>query len=213
MNMKPNSEIDGSESKREGLRYITQAVFQLLRENRACTYSFICKNIVFPNTETLNRRIYDVLNVMKAVGLVSKRGKRYFLVDDACDADRRKEEAKKLMEMKKVFKFIVNRNSTTEDTHLERLYLPFMVVSTSKKADIHCETNEERNFFVFKSTKPLKVNEDLDVLREIYEKAHSKEKATDFSIVDRLSSERLECFEENGYRREGLDPDAFFFSF
>ncbi|ADM11625.1 putative E2F/DP transcription factor [Encephalitozoon intestinalis ATCC 50506] len=211
--MRPNSEADGSENKREGLKYITQAVFQLLRENRACTYSFICKNIAFPNAETLNRRIYDVLNVMKAVGLVSKKGKRYFIVDHENDANRRREEAKKLMEMKKVFKFIVNRNSSREDTHLERLYLPFMVVSTNKKADIHCETNEERNFFVFKSSKPLKVNEDLDILREIYEKAHSRERPIDFSIVDRLSSERFENFEQNGYQREELDLDPFFLSF
>ncbi|CAD25386.1 TRANSCRIPTION FACTOR OF THE E2F/DP FAMILY (DIMERIZATION PARTNER) [Encephalitozoon cuniculi GB-M1] len=208
-----NSEIDGSENKREGLKYITQAVFQVLRENGACTYSFICKNIVFPNTETLNRRIYDVLNVMKAVRLVDKKGKRYFLVDDSNDVSKRREEAKKLMEMKKVFKFIVNRNSSAEDTHLERLYLPFMVISTSKKADIHCETNEERSFFVFKSNKPLKVNEDLDILREIYENAHAGEKAADFSIVDRLGGEKFECFGENNNLRGELDSDPFFFSF
>lgn len=208
-----NSEIEGSESKREGLKYITQAVFQLLKDNRACTYSFICKNIVFPNTETLNRRIYDVLNVMKAVGLVDKRGKRYFLVDDKDDANKRREEVKKLMEMKKVFNFVVNRNSSTEDTHLERLYLPFMVISTNKKADIHCETNEERSFFAFKSNKPLTVNEDLDILREIYEKTHAKENTPDFSIVDRLGDEKLGYFGESDGYKEGLDADAFFFSF
>ncbi|KAM0671656.1 putative E2F transcription factor [Ordospora colligata] len=208
----PNSEMDGSENRREGLKYITQAVFQLLKENKACTYQFICKNIVFPNTETLNRRIYDVLNVMKAVGLIDKKGKKYFLVGTEDDTTKKLEEIKKLKEMKKVFKFIVDRNSSSEDTHLERLYLPFMVISTSKKAEIHCETNEERSFFVFKSSKPLKVNEDLDVLSEIYENKHSIEKISDFaSIIAKMDNERYRCFDEKLDHKGELDPSTFFF--
>lgn len=172
----PDSEMNSSENKKEGLKYITQAVFQLLKENKACTYAFICKNIIFPNVETLNRRIYDVLNVMKAVRLVDKRGKRYFLVSSQDDINKKRDEIRKLMEMKKVFEFIVARNAGAKDIHMERLYLPFMVISTSRKADIHCETNEERTFFTFRSDRPLKVNEDLDILREIYGRMHSGER-------------------------------------
>lgn len=197
----PNSEIASSENKKEGLKYIAQAVFQLLKENKTCTYSFICKNIVFSNVETLHRRIYDVLNVMKAVGLIDKRGKKYFVVNTQDDINRKKEEVKKLTEMKRVFEFIVNRNSDAKDVHFDRLYLPFMVVSTSRKADIHCETNEERTFFTFKSNKPLKVNEDLDILREIYGHTHERP-------VQEL---RLKLEEPEPEDDFGLD--TFFFNF
>lgn len=207
----PNSEMNGSESKKEGLKYITQAVFQLLKENRTCTYSFICKNIIFSNVETLNRRIYDVLNVMKAVKLIDKRGKRYFLVNNLEDVNRKKEEVKKLMEMKKVFEFIVDRNSNAKDVHFERLYLPFMVISTSKKADIHCETNEERTFFTFKSNKPLKVNEDLDILREIYGRTHSEYDSGSLHSTN-TPEEGLRCVDGDASQEDpGLD--SLFFSF
>jgi hypothetical protein len=210
----PNSEITSSENKREGLKYITQAVFQLLQENKTCTYPFICKNVAFPNVETLNRRIYDVLNVMKAVKLIDKKGKRYFLINSQEDVGRKREEMKKLMEMKKVFEFIVNRNSSSRDAHLERLYLPFMVISTGKSAEIHCETNEERTFFFFRSSKPLKVNEDLDVLREIYGRTFSEEKMENVLRSRSMpSGGRAECDEQDS--RSGdpgkLSLDPFFF--
>lgn len=204
------SDMSQSENKREGLKQITQAVHQILKENKSCTYSFICKNISFQNVETLNRRIYDVLNVMKAVKLINKRGKKYFLINNQDDIARKKDEINKLKEMKEVFQFIVDRNSRACDVNNERLYLPFMVSSTAKTSEIHCETNEERSFFIFRSSKPLKINEDLDILKEIYALSQSRQKTT-HNFPLRNIKESTDCENTSYLGGHDLEMDSFFF--
>lgn len=175
-----SSELLTSETKKEGMKFITQSVFSILKECKECTYQFLCSSISTQNIETTNRRIYDVLNVMRAVNVIGKRNKVYFLVDNMDDITRKINEKKKLIDMKETFQYITTRNELLSNTHSERLYLPFMIISTDKKSEIHCDTNEERSFFNFKSNKPLRVIEDLGVLREIREqskedaKKHSK---------------------------------------
>ena len=161
------------------MKHIAQAVHAILRENRECTYQFICQSISAQNNETATRRIYDVLNVMRAVNLVGKKGKLYFLLNNSDNLKRKKAEIKKLEEMVDTFKFITTRNELMAPSASEKLYLPFMIISTEKKSEIHCDTNEERTFFNFRSNRPLKVLEDLDVLKEI--RNQSREDAKKYS--------------------------------
>lgn len=174
-----DSELFTSETKKEGMKYITQAVFSTLKENKECTYHFICNAISAQNTETANRRIYDILNVMRAVNLIGKKNKSYYIVDTSDDIKKKKSERNKLYDMKEVFKFITTRNELLSNSHSEKLYLPFMIISADKKSEIHCDTNEERSFFNFKSNKPLCILEDLGILKEIREQ--SKEEAKEHS--------------------------------
>lgn len=170
-----NSELLTSEAKKEGMKFITQSVYSILKEAKECTYQFICSSISTHNSDTANRRIYDVLNVMRAINIVGRKGKLYFLIDNTDDIKRKINEKKKLTDMKETFQYITTRNELLSNTHSERLYLPFMIISTEKRSEIHCDTNEERSFFNFNSNKPLRVIEDLGVLREIREQ--SKEDA------------------------------------
>ncbi|KAM0680085.1 Transcription factor dpl-1 [Glugoides intestinalis] len=184
-----NSELLTSETKKEGMKFITQSVYSILKENKECTYQFICSSLSTQNSETANRRIYDVLNVMRAVNLAGKKNKVYFLIDKTDDIKKKKSEKKKLIDMKETFQYITTRNELLSNTDSERLYLPFMIISTDKKSEIHCDTNEERSFFNFKSNKPLRVIEDLGVLREIREQSkedarkHSKTLSFDTFII------------------------------
>lgn len=170
-----NSDLLTPDTKKEGMKFITQTVYSILKDNKECTYQFICSSISTQNSETANRRIYDVLNVMRAVNIIGKKNKLYFLIDNKDDIKKKRAEKKKLIDMKETFQYITTRNELLSDTQSERLYLPFMIISTDKKSEIHCDTNEERSFFNFKSNKPLRVVEDLGVLREIREQ--SKEEA------------------------------------
>jgi hypothetical protein len=176
-----NSEILNSESKKEGMKFITQAVYSILKEKKDCTYQFICSSVSTSNSETANRRIYDVLNVMRAVNVVGKKNKIFFLIDNSDDIKNKLNEMKKLADMKETFQYITTRNDLLGNSVSERLYLPFMIISTDKKSEIHCDTNEERSFFNFKSNKPLVVLEDLKILREIRDQ--SKEEAKKYSKI------------------------------
>ncbi|EOB15196.1 Transcription factor dpl-1 [Nosema bombycis CQ1] len=157
-----------SENKKEGLKYIASAVYKLIKEENGCTYSYICDNIPLPNRRTLHRRIYDVLNVMKAVNLIDSKNKKYFLINSQESINRKREELNKLQDMKTVFEFIVKKNSKDKNDNEDKLFLPFMIIKTEPKAAITCDTNEERSFFTFKSSEKIELVEDLDVLKELY---------------------------------------------
>lgn len=181
------SDLPTSESSRkEGLKYISQAVYAIIKEHKECTYQFICQRITAHNTETANRRIYDVLNVMRAVKVIGKRGKTYYLIDNSDDIRRKRAERNKLRDMKETFLYITARNELmgNAEREEEKLYLPFIVVSTDDKADLHCDTNDEHTYFNFKSNRPLKVYEDLAILKEIREQANveAKEQSASLSL-------------------------------
>lgn len=60
-----------------------------------------------------------------------------------------------------------------------------MVVAIEKDSNVHCETNEKRSFFKFKSLKPIKLVEDIEILKEIY----------------RNSDKKAQCFFGNNIRK------------
>ncbi|KAI5169860.1 hypothetical protein PAEPH01_1051 [Pancytospora epiphaga] len=187
MNSSIGSDLLTSESsKKEGLKYIAQTVYAILREQKECTYQFICQNVTVQNTETANRRIYDVLNVMRAVKVIGKKGKIYYLINNNDDIRRKRAERNKLKDMKETFLYIIARNELmgNSEREEEKLYLPFIVVSTDDKADLHCDTNDNHTYFNFKSNRPLKVYEDLAILKEIREQsnAEAKEQSATLSL-------------------------------
>jgi len=165
--MEFSSDAPHSESKKEGIKDITHAVYDLLKVHHECSYQFICQKISVQNNVTATRRVYDILNVMRAVNLIVKRGKSYSIVDCRDGIAKKKEELARLEEMKESFLFITTRNKLLSSSTSEKLFLPFMVISGDKKSEIYCNTNEERSFFNFKSNKPLTITEDLDILKEI----------------------------------------------
>ncbi|KAL6122170.1 hypothetical protein NUSPORA_00836 [Nucleospora cyclopteri] len=168
-----NTDTPTSELKREGMKYITNSVYNILKENKQCTYQEIVKAIETKNRETKARRIYDVLNVLRAVNIVGKTGKTYFIINSEDSLDKKKEERDKLKNMKECFKFITLRNTNLQRTANkvyqveddEKLFLPFMLVYTERNSEVHCDTNEERNYFNLRCNQPLKILEDLDVLK------------------------------------------------
>ncbi|ORD93276.1 TFDP [Enterospora canceri] len=159
-----------SDAKKEGMKYITQSVYAILKEKKEATYQQIVQEINTTNMETKVRRIYDVLNVLRAVNVIGKNGKIYFLIEDKENVNKKIEERDRLLQMKEAFEFITTKNRHNRPLGAdEKLYLPFMIVSTETCSEIHCDTNEERDYFLFRSNRPLKIHEDLDILRLLQE--------------------------------------------
>jgi len=175
--------LTSENNKKEGIKSITQSVFAIIKENKECTYQYICSCISASNCETANRRIYDVLNVMRAVNVIGKRKKIYYLIDNSDDIKKKVAEKQKLKEMKESFQYITTRNSLLFNGNEEKLYPPFMIISTDKKSEIHCDTNEERSYFNFKSSKPLKIIDDLGVLKEIREQSKEDSKKHSNNLI------------------------------
>ena len=170
-----------SETRREGLKQISVSIHNLLLLNVNMTYQQLIDNIHSTNTNTLRRRVYDVLSVMKALNMVTKDKKNYRLIarNILCEkrilVDEKKKQLNQLTLMKESFEHITLRNNyRIHKPGNMKFYLPFMIVSIEKNSDVHCETNEERTFFKFRSNRPIKLVEDLEILREIYRHSDKK---------------------------------------
>lgn len=165
-----------SDTRREGLKQISISIQNLLLNNKDLTYKEILENIISSNPNTLRRRVYDVLSVMKALNLIIKEKKVYNLVNRNLLAEKKAiiEEKKRQLEeiknLKNVFKFIVKKNEKNIEykEYDKKFYLPFIVIVLEKESKAHCETNEERSCFKFTSNKPIKLIEDVDILKELY---------------------------------------------
>lgn len=169
-----------SETEGEGLRYISSSVQQLLTRNKVMSYSELLLSINVKNKSTLKRRLYDVLSVMRALNLVKKQDKKYFMtaythiIEMRERIDEKKQKLNDLNEIKDALVYLVNRNSNI-DTDVNIFRLPFLIVMAKKSSNIHCETDEERKFFRFKCTSKMVIMDDLKVLKLIHEnKENSK---------------------------------------
>merc|ERR1712025_263849 len=92
-----------SDTKREGLKQISISIHNLLLQKNKITYKEILSNITTSNTNTLRRRVYDVLSVMRALNMVSKEKKEYKLVQRNLLCEKRillEEKRKQLQDLK-----------------------------------------------------------------------------------------------------------------
>ncbi len=231
---------ENTTNRKEGIKFIAQSVYGALKQRKECTYQEVVDSVCTKNNETKVRRVYDVLNVLRAINVVEKRDKTFTLVDTKDDLRRKRQERDKLKKMKEAFLFITERNQKMQNNsihqndiqtcsvnkqHLknktvhnnvshsghnnvkhsghnnvshtghnnvshtghnnvkhsgqnetlqpgsddgdEKLKLPFMVIYTDKESEIHCVTNEEKNYFNFKGNRTLNVMEDLEVIGQI----------------------------------------------
>lgn len=164
-----------SETRREGLKEISVSIHNLLMLHKEMTYADILENIVSHNTNTLKRRVYDVLSVMRALNLVTRNKKtfsllgRNLLLEKKLVIQEKKKQLDNLKLLKEAFEYLVKKNIRREIKPTEdKYFLPFMIVVVEKNSEAHCETNEERTCFKFKSKRPMKLIEDLEILKEMY---------------------------------------------
>ncbi|KAK1348216.1 transcription factor DP [Hamiltosporidium tvaerminnensis] len=179
-----------SETKKQGLKHITKSVLNMLESSNGITYTEILRSTSATNSNTLKRRIYDVLSVMRSINIITKTNRRYHIsgrdvtTETKMKIEKKKEDVKRMEEMIKAFEFLINKN-TGNHTNCEKLYLPFMIVFTDRDSQVQCETNEEKTFFKFKSDKNIQMMDDLAVIKEIqnYTGKSSGKKNTDVNDI------------------------------
>ncbi|KAM0677643.1 Transcription factor dpl-1 [Binucleata daphniae] len=166
-------------SSKEGLKSITTQVHNQFTEHRTISYSTLLETVVSRNSNTLKRRVYDVLSVLRALNIVEKKNKAYHLKEKGSNDVKNKiktktKELEKLKECKNAILYMIERNKS-RGFDFDRLYTPFVVVSTGKNVTVNCEINEERDFFKIISEQPIEIMDDLGVIKELYEKRGNEE--------------------------------------
>jgi len=167
--------------------------------------------------KNIRRRVYDALNVLMAMGIISKDKKNLswqglpsnpFNELDALA--RKKQEQKRNIEKKReqlqelllqqiAFKNLIQRNldkeeeekqheNTGEESEMHtKIPLPFIVVSTSSSTIIQCEMSEDRSDVFFNFSAAFEIKDDNEILKRL-EMHHTDPEKLPSLIPDHLVS-------------------------
>ncbi|XP_046449973.1 transcription factor Dp-1-like [Daphnia pulex] len=201
----------GSESKRrkvdkggKGLRHFSMKVCEKVQKKGTTTYNEVADELVAEFTDpsrctspadqydqkNIRRRVYDALNVLMAMNIISKEKKEIKWLGlptnslqefQALEAEKQrrleriKQKTQQLQELvlqQIAFKSLVQRNKQNERLHggpasNSTIQLPFLVVNTSKKTVIDCSISSDKMEYLFTFDDTFEIHDDIEVLKRM----------------------------------------------
>ena len=164
---------------KNGLKVLSWKVKEIVENLRSGTYQEVADCLVKETDETegdakdeknIRRRVYDALNVLIAVGVLQKNGKKV-------EAFKREEnpiveKMKKLKELSEKFlilKALVERNKNAKNC-VQRLYLPFNVIVLGKRTEktVKIVANFQKSNLDFKFEQDFAILHSDDLLKKVY---------------------------------------------
>jgi len=200
-----------SESKRrktdkggKGLRHFSTKVCEKVRAKGSTSYNEVADELVAELTDprcqspsdqqydqkNIRRRVYDALNVLMAMNIISKEKKEirwlglptnsvqeaYSLeAEKSKRIDRIKDKTRQLQDLiiqQIAFKNLVERNKEVEGcvgapTPNSAIQLPFIIVNTSKKTVIDCSISNDKMEYLFEFDDIFETHDDMEVLKRM----------------------------------------------
>ncbi|KAG2382299.1 hypothetical protein C9374_005501 [Naegleria lovaniensis] len=174
-----------------GLRHFSMKVCELVQRKKTTTINDVADELVQAELQgddsksddkNIRRRVYDALNVLMALNIISKDKKEIkwkgLPVDSQkeCEAlnqiklqrmDIIAKKTQQLQELEKQHRSLSNlcqRNSSSTYLESKRIELPFIIVHTSKSTQIECEMDENRSEVFFNFDKPFEIHDDNEIL-------------------------------------------------
>jgi hypothetical protein len=192
----PTNSMDGKASR--GLRHFSMMVCRKVEEKGTTTYNEVADELVKHvvaerlqenpegkcDEKNIRRRVYDALNVLMAMDIISKEKKEITwkglpTADKAniesmqkemeyCrfQIDRKKEALRDLLTQQVCFRNLVLRNQQAGLVQ-EKIPLPFIVVSTNASAVIQCDMSRDRTDIMFDFSMPFEINDDNTILKRM----------------------------------------------
>jgi hypothetical protein len=200
----------GSSGKaNKGLRHFSMKVCQKVEAKGKTSYNEVADELVKEfaadvltnpvdqsyDEKNIRRRVYDALNVLMAMDIISKEKKEIIwkgLPTNAANdtqalqkeknlkhkaVERKKRHLKELLLQQIAFKNLVKRNTAASDNHAEeaRIPLPFIIVSTKNQTVVQCEMAEDRSDIFFNFDGPFEIHDDNEILKKM--KMHNFDEA------------------------------------
>mmetsp|Transcript_11487 Transcript_11487/g.29068 ORF Transcript_11487/g.29068 Transcript_11487/m.29068 type:complete len:443 (+) Transcript_11487:229-1557(+) len=195
----------GTTSAARGLRHFSMMVCQKVEEKGTTTYNEVADELVKkvvaerqqedPNgsfdQKNIRRRVYDALNVLMAMDIISKQKKEITWkgLPTAAKQDmesmtkeiayresqlaQKKESLRDLLTQQVCFRNLVQRNHSKRPSQRklgvpsETIPLPFIVVNTNKSATINCDMSGDRTNVRFDFSLPFEINDDNTILKRM----------------------------------------------
>eukprot|EP01103_Thecamoeba_quadrilineata_P006993 TRINITY_DN16761_c0_g1_i1.p1 TRINITY_DN16761_c0_g1~~TRINITY_DN16761_c0_g1_i1.p1 ORF type:complete len:374 (+),score=70.34 TRINITY_DN16761_c0_g1_i1:21-1142(+) len=179
--------------KCKGLRHFSLKVCEKVERMKFTSYNQVADELVeefcSPNKsktsvdqKNIRRRVYDALNVLRAMDIISKEkkvirwiGLPYKNQTDCealeCDRAQRLERLQRkndnyteLLSHFNGYRNLINRNASREVTSQQLLHLPFLIVNTRRHTRIDCYMNKDQTEYNFDFSQPFEINEDSHFL-------------------------------------------------
>lgn len=195
-----------SEKLSRGLRHFSMKVCEKVKEKVTTTYNEVADDLVREFTEQQNsvnspaadqydqknirRRVYDALNVLMAMNIISKEKKEIRWIGLPTNSlqelqQLEKEVHKKSLSIKEkekqfyelitsqiAFKSLAQRNKEAEKIYgppgpNSYIQLPFITINTNKKTVINCSISNDKMEYVLQFNDKFEISDDLDILKQI----------------------------------------------
>ncbi|KAM8805142.1 transcription factor Dp-2 isoform 1-T1 [Eudromia elegans] len=207
-------ESDFSESKRskkgdkngKGLRHFSMKVCEKVQRKGTTSYNEVADELVseFTNSNShlaadsqaydqknIRRRVYDALNVLMAMNIISKEKKEIrwiglptnsaqecqnLEIEKQRRIERIKQKRAQLQELllqQIAFKNLVQRNQQNEQQNQgppalnSTIQLPFLIVNTSKRTVIDCSISSDKFEYLFNFDNTFEIHDDSEVLKRM----------------------------------------------
>ena len=186
----------GEKSSR-GLRHFSVIVYNKVKEKGTTTYNEVADELVQSvlaerseevkgkdDEKNIRRRVYDALNVLSALDIISKEKKDITwnglptakkqdlqtMKDEIAMRERQLEEKKQVLKellvQKVSFHNLVNRNMRTTMPR-DHIPLPFVVVNTHPSSIVKCEMSRDKTEVIFDFSMPFEINDDNTILKKM----------------------------------------------
>ncbi|KAK4880053.1 hypothetical protein RN001_008199 [Aquatica leii] len=188
----------------KGLRHFSMKVCEKVRKKGTTSYNEVADELVGEFTNSLNnsvtdqqydqknirRRVYDALNVLMAMNIISKEKKEIRWLglptnslQECLQLEREKqkriqsikEKTRKLHDLilnQIAFKNLAMRNKRIEQEQgppIPNSYIemPFIVINTNKKTVIDCSISNDKLEYMFQFSDKFEIHDDVFILKEI----------------------------------------------
>ncbi|XP_077988364.1 transcription factor Dp-1-like isoform X1 [Glandiceps talaboti] len=190
----------------KGLRHFSMKVCEKVQKKGVTSYNEVADELVAEfsdptrlmtptdqayDQKNIRRRVYDALNVLMAMNIISKEKKEIKWIGLPTNSaqecanlelekkqkeDRIRQKTQQLQELilqQIAFKNLVQRNKRMEQTSTgpptanSAIHLPFIIVNTSKKTVIDCSISNDKFEYLFNFDNTFEIHDDIEVLKRM----------------------------------------------
>ncbi|XP_070539378.1 transcription factor Dp-1-like isoform X2 [Ptychodera flava] len=191
----------------KGLRHFSMKVCEKVQKKGVTSYNEVADELVAEfsdptrimtptdqqayDQKNIRRRVYDALNVLMAMNIISKEKKEIRWIglptnsaqecanlelEKKAKEDRIRQKTQQLQELilqQIAFKNLVQRNKRMEQTSTgppttnSAIHLPFIIVNTSKKTVIDCSISNDKFEYLFNFDNTFEIHDDIEVLKRM----------------------------------------------
>ncbi|XP_061392760.1 transcription factor Dp [Musca vetustissima] len=185
----------------KGLRHFSLKVCEKVKVKGTTTYNEVADELVAEEIQNnsfdkncdqknIRRRVYDALNVLMALQIISKDKKEIrwiglpsSAVEECSQLEKENEERRERIKQKHQqlrelllqqvsFKSLIERNKEAErqgiiPTANSSIQLPFIIVNTHKSTKINCSVTNDKSEYIFKFDDKFEMHDDAEVLKRM----------------------------------------------